>query len=51
MQAEDVQASFLFIGDLNSNHQEWLNSAIAYRLFLKVSEMPLCLELQNLEFP
>ena len=26
MQAEDVRASFLFVGDLNGNHQEWLGS-------------------------
>ena len=24
MQAEDVRASFLFVGDLNGHHQEWL---------------------------
>ena len=27
MQAEDVRASFLFVGDLNGHHQEWLGSA------------------------
>ena len=26
VQAEDVRASFLFVGDLNSHHQEWLGS-------------------------
>ena len=26
MQAEDVRASFLFVGDLNGYHQEWLGS-------------------------
>ena len=26
MQAENVRASFLFVGDLNGNHQEWLGS-------------------------
>ena len=26
VQAEDVRASFLFVGDLNSHHQEWLDS-------------------------
>ena len=25
-QAEDVRASFLFVGDLNGHHQEWLGS-------------------------
>ena len=24
MQAEDVRAHFLFVGDLNGHHQEWL---------------------------
>ena len=24
--AEDVRASFLFVGDLNGHHQEWLGS-------------------------
>ena len=27
-QAEDVRASFLFEGDLNGHHQEWLGSTI-----------------------
>ena len=26
VQAEDVRASFLFVGDLNGHHQEWLGS-------------------------
>ena len=26
VQAEDDRASFLFVGDLNGNHQEWLGS-------------------------
>ena len=26
VQAEDVSASFLFVGDLNGHHQEWLGS-------------------------
>ena len=26
MQAEDIRASFLFAGDLNDHHQEWLGS-------------------------
>ena len=25
-QAEDIPASFLFVGDLNNHHQEWLGS-------------------------
>ena len=28
MHAEDVHASFLFVGNLNGNHQEWLFSII-----------------------
>ena len=26
VQTEDVRASFIFVGDLNANHQEWLGS-------------------------
>ena len=26
LQAEEVRASFLFVGDLNGHHQEWLGS-------------------------
>ena len=29
VQAEDVRASFLFVGDLNGHHQEWLGSTTA----------------------
>ena len=28
VQAKDVRASFLFVGDLNGRHQEWLGSMI-----------------------
>ena len=31
VQAEDVRASFLFVGDLNGNHQEWLGSMTTNR--------------------
>ena len=31
VQAEDVRASFLFVGDLNSHHQEWLGSTTTNR--------------------
>ena len=31
MQAEDVRASFLFVGDLNGHHQEWLFSTTTNR--------------------
>ena len=28
VQAEDVRASFLFVGDLNGHHREWLGSTM-----------------------
>ena len=31
VQAEDVRDSFLFVGDLNGHHQEWLGSATTNR--------------------
>ena len=31
VQAEDVRASFLFVGDLNGHHQEWLGSTTINR--------------------
>ena len=31
VQAEDVGASFLFVGDLNGHHQEWLGSTTTNR--------------------
>ena len=31
MQAENVRASFLFVGDLNGHYQEWLGSATTNR--------------------
>ena len=31
VQADDVRASFLFLGDLNGHHQEWLGSATTIR--------------------
>ena len=31
VQAEDVRDSFLFVGDLNCHHQEWLGSMTANR--------------------
>ena len=31
VQAEDICASFLFVGDLNGRHQEWLGSTITNR--------------------
>ena len=32
VQAEDVRASFLFVGDLNGHHQEWLGTTTTNRL-------------------
>ena len=29
--ADDVRASFLFVGDLNGHHQEWLSSTTKNR--------------------
>ena len=31
VQAEDVRASFLFVGDLNGHYQEWLGSTTTNR--------------------
>ena len=31
VEAEDVRASFLFVGDLNGHHQEWLGSTTTNR--------------------
>ena len=31
VQTEDVRASFLFVGDLNGHHQEWLGSTTTHR--------------------
>ena len=31
VQAEDVRASFLFVGDLNDHHREWLGSTTTNR--------------------
>ena len=31
VQAEDICASFLFVGDLNGHHQEWLGSTTTNR--------------------
>ena len=31
VQAEDVRASILFVGDLNGHHQEWLDSTTTNR--------------------
>ena len=31
MQAEDIRASFLFVGDLNGHHQDWQGSTTTNR--------------------
>ena len=31
VQAEDIRASFLFVGDLNGHHQDWLGSITTNR--------------------
>ena len=31
MQAEDMHSSFVFVGDLNGHHQEWLGSTATNR--------------------
>ena len=31
VQTEDIRASFLFVGDLNDHHQEWLRSTTTNR--------------------
>ena len=31
VKTEEIRASFLFMGDLNGHHQEWLGSATTYR--------------------
>ena len=31
VQAEDIRSSFLFVGDLNGHHQEWLGSTTTNR--------------------
>ena len=31
VQAEDIRASFLFVGDLNGHHQEWSGSSTTNR--------------------
>ena len=36
VQAEDVLASFLFVGDLNGHHQEWLCSTTTNRIGVTV---------------
>ena len=43
VQAEDVPASFLFVGDLNVNHPEWLGSTTKFVVVLQPLTSQLCL--------
>ena len=43
VQAEDVRASFLFVGDLNGHHQEWFGSATTNQLGVQPLTSQLCL--------
>ena len=43
MQAEDVHAPFLFVGDLNGHHQEWFGSMTANHQCVQPLTLQLCL--------
>ena len=43
VQAEDVCASFLFVGDLNGHHQDWLDSTTSNRHGVATINFELCL--------
>ena len=43
VQAEDVRAFFLFVGDLNGHHQEWLGSTTTNRHGVAAFDLQLCL--------
>ena len=40
MQAEDIRASFMLVGDLNGHHQEWLGSTTTNRHGAAAFEFP-----------
>ena len=42
VQPEDVRASFLFVGDLNGHHQEWLGSSMTNSHGVARLTSPLC---------
>ena len=42
MKAEDVRASFLFVGDLNSHHKEWLGSTTTNVMVLQPLNSLMC---------
>ena len=39
VQAEDVRASFLFFGDLNDHHKEWLGSMTTPRTVMELQPL------------
>ena len=43
VQAEDVRASLLFVGDLNGHHQEWLGSTTTNRHGVAAFDFAMCL--------
>ena len=43
VQADHVRASFLFVGDLNGHHQEWLGSQPQIVIVLQPLTAQLCL--------
>ena len=47
VQAEDVRASFLFVGDLNGHHQEWLGSTTTNRHSVAASDFRNCVWLRS----
>ena len=40
LQAKDVRVSFLFVGDLNGHHQEWLGSTTTNRCGVAAFDIP-----------
>ena len=40
--AADARALFLFVGDLNGRHQEWLGSTTTNRHGVAALDLPLC---------
>ena len=51
IQAEDVRASFLFVGDLNCHHQEWLGYTSTNRLGVAAFDFATVLVAINLLSP
>ena len=42
VQEADARAAFLFVGDLNDHHQEWLGSPTTNRHGVAALDLPLC---------